>query len=83
MKALISTKAQRDASWLRQNIDKVAKDYKELSKEQSKINPNLFLIEEIESRLKNLTDEQKKLIEKRLRQIRAKEFSQEARATRS
>ena len=57
MKALISTKAQRDASWLRQNIDQVAKDYKELSKEQSKINPNLFLIEEIESRLKNLTDE--------------------------
>ena len=83
MKALISTKAQRDELWLRQNIDQVAKDYRELSKEQSKNSPNLFLIEDIEARLKNLTDEQKKLIEKRLRQIRAKEFSKEARATRS
>ena len=57
MKALISTKAQRDELWLRQNIDQVAKDYRELSKEQSKNSPNLFLIEDIEARLKNLTDE--------------------------
>ena len=47
MKALICTQAQRNANWL-ENIDQVAKDYKELSREQSKTNPNLFLIEEIE-----------------------------------
>ena len=48
MKALICTQAQRNANWLEKNIDQVAKDYKDLSREQSKANPNLFLIEEIE-----------------------------------
>ena len=60
MKALICTPAQRNANWLNDNIDKVAKDYKDLNREQLKINPNPFLIEEIESRLKGLTESQKK-----------------------